>query len=503
MNARDSLLISGALVVDPATGRADRSDLMIAQGRIAAIGRPGTLSSSATAQHDARDRLVMPGLINAHTHGHANLMKGVAEAWTLEASLTNGPWLAGRRDPDTIYLSTLLGAVDMLSKGCTACFDLVYEFPRPTLAGFMAAARAYADAGMRAVLAPMVADRNLFQSIPGLREALPGNLRDSVGRFALASTEQTLEAVEAIVAARGDLPDGIDLAIAPTIPHHCSERFLHGCMDLDRRHALPIHMHIAESRLQAVVARSTYGRSAVRYLADLGMLGPRFTAAHGVWLDDDELDLLAEHRCSIAHIPASNFRLGSGIAHVRPMLERGINVALATDGANSSDALSMPCAMRLASFGARIFTDTPDSWLRADEVVRLATQGGAQLLGLAECGRIEPGAGADLAFFDLNHIDFIPLSDPINQLVTAADSAAVTDVMVGGQFKVRDRKLISADLSGLRSRVQDQVERLAASTADARALAGRLQPHVIAFAQTMSQIPLPIERRIRPLIGVN
>ena len=141
MKADDGLLLSGGLVLDPKTGTTERRDLLIAHGTIAAIGAPGTLDGSTAVRHDAGDRLIMPGLVNAHTHGHANLMKGVAEAWTLEASLTNGPWMAGTRDPDTIYLSTLLGAIDMLSKGCTACFDLFYEFPRPTKAGFAAAAR--------------------------------------------------------------------------------------------------------------------------------------------------------------------------------------------------------------------------------------------------------------------------------------------------------------------------------------------------------------------------
>jgi cytosine/adenosine deaminase-related metal-dependent hydrolase len=257
-------------------------------------------------------------------------------------------------------------------------------------------------------------------------------------------------------------------------------------------------MHIAESRLQAVVARKIYNRSAVRYLADLGMLRPRFTAAHCVWVDEHDLDLFAEYGCSIAHIPASNFRLGSGAAYVRPMLERGINVGLATDGANSSDSLSMPQAMRLASFGARIFTGSRDDWLQAPEVVRLATQGGAKILGLKSCGRIERGACADLALFDLGHVDFIPDTDPINQLVTCADSASVTDVMVGGAFKVLNRKVVSVDTTGLRSRIHDCVARLAATTSQARALAGRLEPHVVAFAQSMSREPLSIERRIRP-----
>ena len=199
--------------------------------------------------------------------------------------------------------------------------------------------------------------------------------------------------------------------------------------------------------------------------------------------------------------PASNFRLGSGVAHVRPMLERGINVGLATDGANSSDALSMLTAMRLASFGARIFTGPREQWLPAPEIIRLATVGGAKLLGLPSCGRIEQGACADLALFDLSHIDFIPDTDVVNQLVTSADSASVTDVMIGGTFRVRDRKVVSVDTSDLRERVRESILKLAATTGQARDLAHRLEPHVVAFAQSMSKEPLAIERRIRPGTG--
>ena len=296
----------------------------------------------------------MPGLVNAHTHGHANLMKGVAEAWTLEASLTNGPWLAGTRDPETMYLSTLLGAIDMLSKGCTACFDLVYEFPRPTKARLWRrrtslrrcrhAGGARAD-GRR---------QNLFQSIPGLIEALPRELATLLG-FRARPAERDRLLRSTIVTARDDMPDGI--TSLSRRPFRITARSASCATALISPTAIrfQIHMHIAESRLQAIVARKIYGRSAVRYSADFGALRPGFTAAHGVWLDDDDLDLLAAHGCSVAHIPASNYRLGSGVAQVRPMLDRGINVGLATDGANSSDSLSMLQAMRLASFGARIF----------------------------------------------------------------------------------------------------------------------------------------------------
>jgi cytosine/adenosine deaminase-related metal-dependent hydrolase len=340
------------------------------------------------------------------------------------------------------------------------------------------------------VLAPLVADRSLFHAIPGLLDALPPDLRAELGPLGTAPREATIAALEAIAAAKASLPPGITLAIAPTIPHHCTGRFLSQCLDIADRHALPIHMHIAESRLQAVVARQLWGVSPIGYLDRLGILRPGFTAAHAVWLDAGDLDILAARGCAVAHIPASNLRLGSGIAHIRPMLDRGITVGLATDGANSSDALSMLQAMRLASYGARAFAGPRDAWLTAAETVRLATAGGADLLGLPQGGRIEPGAPADLAFFDLGHIDFIPLTDPFNQLVTCADGASVTDVMVAGRLVVRDRRITTVDTSPLRDRVAAVLARLGPATAAARALAERLEPHVVAFAARAGALPI-------------
>lgn len=488
------LVITGGRVADLAAGTAEARDLVIEDGRIAAILAPGTAEMVGAEHRDARDRLILPGLVNSHTHGHANLVKGVADRWTLEASLTNGPWMGGARDVETIYLSTLIGALDMVSKGCTACFDLVYEFPRPSLDGFMAVARAYADAGMRAVLAPMVADRTLFAAIPGLADSLPEDLRAEVGRFSLGSGEATVEALEAIAAAQGSLPPGIALAMAPTIPHHCSESFLMQVAGIAERHGLPIHMHIAESRLQAVAAQKLWGKSPVAFLAERGLLSPKFIAAHAVWLGLDDLDLLAEAGASVAHIPASNFRLGAGIAHVRPMLERGIRVGLATDGANSSDSLSMPEAMRLASLASRAFAGPRETWLSGVATLRLATENGAGILGLPDGGRIATGALADLTFYDLRHIDFMPLNDALNQVVTAAGPDAVSDVMVGGRFVKADGRITTIDPSSLRERVAETVARLGVALAGPRALAARLEPHVVAFAERERAFPLPISR---------
>jgi 5-methylthioadenosine/S-adenosylhomocysteine deaminase len=497
MTVDGNILIRGGLIADPYSGKAENLDLLISDGRITSVGRPGTLSADGFAVHDAGDRLILPGFVNSHTHGHASLMKGVADCWTLEASLTNGPWLGGQRDPETMYLSTLLAAIDMLTKGCTTCFDLVYEFPRPTVTGFAAVAQAYADAGMRAILAPMVADKGLYEAIPGLLAALPSDLRERLGGARLASGDETIAAVETIMAGAKNLPHGISAAIAPTIPHHCSEKFLMDCVAIADRYDLPIHMHVAESRLQVLAAHKLYGRSPVAYLAELGVLRRKFVAAHAVWLDEDDLDCLAEHSCAIAHIPASNLRLGSGIAHIRPMLDRGITVGLATDGANSSDALSMLQAIRLASYGARAFAGSRNAWPTAVETLRLATAGGADLAGLNNGGRIAEGGLADFVFFDLGHVDFLPLTDPFNQIVTCADSASVTDVMIGGRFVVCQTRIVSLDTADLRDRIATTVERLRSALDGARSLALQIEPHVVAFAESMASEPLGIERLIR------
>jgi cytosine/adenosine deaminase-related metal-dependent hydrolase len=485
--------IAGGLVLDPADGEPRRRDMVVRDGAIIAMLEPGTASTAAGAglpRYDAGDTLIVPGLVNAHTHGHANLMKGVADRWPLEVSLAHGPWMSGARDLETIYLSTLLGAVEMLAGGITSCYDLVYEFPRPTAAGVRAVAQAYADAGMRAIVAPLIADRSFFEAYPECTDTLPEALAERVRAFALAPFDETIAELEALVA--GDaFPAGTRLGIAPTIPLHCSDAFLAACRDLAARASLPMHMHLAESRVQATAGRRTYGRSLTAHLAAAGLLGPGFTAAHGVWLDGADLDLLAASGATIAHVPASNYRLGSGTARVRPMLDRGINVALATDGANSSDALDMFLAMRLASFASRSFGEGRERWLSSGEVVRAATIGGAQALGLAgHIGRPAAGFAADLVFLDLADPAFVPLNDPLNQLVNCSASRAVRDVMVDGRFVVRNGT-VPAWTSDLRSRLRACRERLRAGVAPSYDLALSIEPFVARYVADRASDPLP------------
>src|ERR1044072_7678919 len=172
MAERRATIIRGGRVVNVGDERAEAAYILINGDTIAEVGHPGRAAPADAVTIDARDRLIHPGLINAHMHGHGNLAKGMGDRWTLELLLAAGPWITGGRTLEDKYLSTYVGAIEMLLKGCTACYDLTVEFPLPTVEGLEACGRAYADAGMRAVLAPMVAEYSFYEAIPGLLGAL-------------------------------------------------------------------------------------------------------------------------------------------------------------------------------------------------------------------------------------------------------------------------------------------------------------------------------------------
>ena len=190
-------MIRGGRVLDIAAGTAELADLLIEDDTIREIGPPGIPAPDGAAAISAERKLIHPGLVNAHTHAHGNLAKGMGDRWTLELLLTAAPWLTGNRDPDDIHLTAQLGAVEMVLKGCTACYDLFVEFPLPTRDGIARVAAAYQEVGMRAVIAPMIADRTFYEAIPGLRDALPDALRERVAALRLAPGEATLAAVRA------------------------------------------------------------------------------------------------------------------------------------------------------------------------------------------------------------------------------------------------------------------------------------------------------------------
>jgi guanine deaminase len=403
--------------------------------------------------------------------------------------------MTGNRSAEDKHLTTLIGASEMLLKGCTACYDLTVDLPLPSLEGMQAAAAAYAQVGIRAVIAPMVADLSFYEAIPGLLAALPPRLQKEVERLRMAPADAILSAMGSIARHwRGDR-DTARLAIAPTIPHHCTDGFLTGCRDLAHEHGLPIHSHVAESKVQVIAGMRTYGTTLTAHMDKLGLVGPDFTVAHGVWLDDDDMKRLGEKGASVAHNPGSNMRLGSGLANMRKMLSSGVNVGLGTDGSNCSDNQNMFESMRLASLVSKVQGPDWQNWITTDEVLQAATIGSARALGFGDkLGRIAPGFKADIVFLDSRHINMIPLNNITNSLVHAEDGGSVESVMVGGRLVVSGRKLLHVDMDKLALDAQNAVERLDRLNHANHQLYCELEPLVGSFCPGLAAEPFHVHR---------
>lgn len=493
MAKRPITIIRGGKLLDIAKRSALPVDILIKGDTVAEIGRPGLAAPADATVVDAKNRLMHPGLINAHTHGPGNLGKGIGDRLSLELLLTASQWINGGRTLEDKYLSSLVGAAEMVMKGCTAAYDLAAEFPLPSVEGLSAMAKAYEEVGMRAVLAPMVADLSFFEAIPGLMDSLPPALQKEVESFRYAPWKATTKQMKK---ALQKWPfEKVMLAVAPTIPHHCSDDFLVACRNLAREYDVGVHSHVAESKVQVVAGYRRYGTSLAAHMDSLGLVNERFTVAHGVWLDDEDMKRLGDRGASVAHNPGSNMRLGNGLADVRGMLARKVNVGVGTDGANCSDNLNMYESMRLASFASKVQGPDWQRWLSTDEVLRAATEGSARALGLEkEIGRIAPGYKADIVFLDLHHINWIPTNDPVNALVHTEDGTGVHSVMVGGRMIVEDRKLLTVDLAKLAAKVEESRVRREKITAPAKKLYGRLEKVVGTFCPGLAKAPLHIHR---------
>lgn len=487
------IVIRGGRLADPAKRRAEPADILVEDGVIRAVGA-GIEAPPGARVVDAAGCLLHPGLINAHTHGHGALARGTGDRWTLELLLAASPWIGGGRALQDKKLSAQINAAELVLKGCTAAYDLYAEFPLPTAEGLDAVAEAYAGIGMRAVIAPMVADRTVWEAIPGLRDALPDALRTRVDAMRLPAFERTLEGMRGALSGWRWGAKDIRAAVAPTIPHHCSDAFLCGCRDLARDLGLGLHSHVGESKVQALVGLQRYGKTLLAHMDALGLVGADFTAAHGIWLDDDDLKRLRDAGGAIAHNPGSNMKLGNGMFRLRRALDLGVTIGIGTDGSSSSDNQNMYEAMRAASLLSKVQTPDPKAWASVEEVYQAATIGSARALGFKDIGAIAPGMKADIVFLDLGAINWIPHHWSVNQMVHVEDGTGVRHVMIGGRFVVQDRRLLTIDLAKLALEAEAARERLEALNVTYKDLYERLAPVVSAFCPALAAQPYHLQR---------
>ena len=488
-------VVRGARLLDGISHDGAPGDLLINGNKICEIGPPGMAAPSDSLVVDATDHLLIPGLVNAHTHGDVSLAKGLGDRLSLELLLNASPLTSETFRLEDKYLAAKLAAAEMVLSGCTACYDLFSEFPMPSAEGLAAVGQAYTDVGMRAVVAPLIADRNFWQAIPGLLEALPPKLCNEVGRSLSSPSDATIAVCRQALKDWKIDRNQVRLALGPTIPHHCEPSFLRACRVLADDFGAPIHTHVAESKVQAIVGLEKFGKTLTAHLDELGVIGPDFTAAHAVWVDNDDMQLLADRGASVAHNPTSNLRLGAGVAPVKAMLNAGLNVGVGTDASTCGDALNMFEAQRLANYLSRIHSPDPDTWLDAKTALKLATAGSAQSLGFGNLiGQLTPGFRADIVFLDLKKIQYVPFNNAVRQLIYQESGTAVHHVMVDGAFVVQAGKLRTIDYSALRADVARLNDRVHDESQMADALVRQLEGVVGEFCGALAQKPYHVHR---------
>lgn len=371
---------------------------------------------------DAQGGLVLPGLVNTHCHAPMVWFRGLADDLPLEEWLARrifpaeGGWL----DPEKVYWGALLAAAEMIRGGITTVADGYFHEGEVR--------RAFLEAGLRAVVAQGVVDFPC-PGVPDPRD----NLR-----------------VAAEFLAQGEgFPDRLVSAVFCHAPYTCGPETLRAAKDLTRKAGVPLFLHLAETRKEVEELRARTGQRPAAYLDSLGVLDELTVVVHAVWLDREDMDLLARRGVRVSHCPESNLKLAAGVAPLPQLLARGISVGLGTDGAASNNNLDLFGEMSLAARLHKVWQEDP-TVLPAPQAVALATREGARVLHLEDkIGTLAPGKQADLIVLNLNQPHLTPLFDPYSHLVYAARSADVRHVMVAGRWLLKERQFLTLDWPAL------------------------------------------------------
>jgi 5-methylthioadenosine/S-adenosylhomocysteine deaminase len=475
------LIRNGTVVLGRAGARRyESADVLIDGERIAAIG--ARLAAPEGAETiEAGKSIVMPGLVNAHMHSNESYEQGAydnlpLELWLLESYTPFGFPLLGPRDH---YLRAMACALQSIRAGVTTVQDDIV-YPPSTPDAVDQAMRAYADSGMRAWVTTDLWDRPFLECLPFVREIIPAPLQRELEALPMLSCAEQIALFERHFANWHEHDGRLRVILAPCGPQRCSEELLREVRRLSDKLDVPIHSHVLETRLQAVQAQMMYGSSLIEYLERIGLLGPRLTLIHAIWLTARDIELLAAHGCSVVHNPLSNMKLGSGVCPVRALLDAGVNVALGTDGMTTSDTADLIEAIRAASLLHKISGADCAEWLSADEVFDMATIAGARS-GLMdkEVGSLAPGKRADLVLLDREAWGFLPHIDPVRQLAFAGNAEAVRTSIINGRVVMRDRRILTVDEHALKAEFAEAAARFWRDhVPKMRAGAKRLEPHM-------------------------
>ena len=449
------------LTMDGSDSELQDADVLIEGSVVEAVGTDLT-PNALTRVIDAHGKLLMPGLINGHFHSPGNFNKAALENMPLELFMLYEvpPFDCPPISPRLNYVRTLLGAAEMLKSGVTAVHDDPFYVPSVSIELIDAAMNAYADSGIRATVSINMPNVAEYEKYPFLFDLLPEPFRDKMRAMPLPETQELLVLYRSFISRWHETHQGrIRASVSCSAPQRVRPEYLRGLSDLSAEFDLPYNMHILETRLQRVLGDQLYGKSLVRYVADQEVLTERTLVIHAIWVDKQDMDLLAESGCSIAHNPLCNLKLGSGIMPFRELTDRGINICLGSDEMCSDDTVNLWNVAKLAGMVHNITDADYRRWPRANEVLRCATRNAAQAMRIPRItGSLETGKQADLIMIDLNTLAFTPLNDLRRQLVFCENGSSVRLVMVAGQVLVEDGRLLSIDEEALKLEIRELMQ---------------------------------------------
>jgi len=409
----------------------ENGEIAVRGDRIAALGPRGSVSVDYQAERiiDGSGMIAMPGFINCHTHASMTLLRSYADDMPLMEWLSEKIWpVEDKLEPEDIYWGAMLCCLEMIKSGTTTFADMYFIMDQVALA--------VEKSGLRACLS-----RGMIGNAPNAGLALE-------------------ESVNFFKEWNGGAGGRIKVMFGPHAPYTCPPEYLKQVVELAGKYGAGLHIHVAETKSEVEQINSTYGRSPVEYLNDIGLFELPVLAAHCVHLDDADIEILARNNVGVAHCPESNMKLASGIAPVTGLIEAGVNVGLGTDGAASNNNLDMMEEMRSASMLQKVNTGNP-TVLPAFATLRMATANGAQALGLAgEIGLLKAGMKADLILIDTHRPHFYPRHNLTANLVYAAHSADVDTVIVDGEILMENRRVLTINEEEVMREAQLRADRL-------------------------------------------
>ena len=428
-----TLEVAGGRVLHP-DGTVERGSVLVDQaaGEILAVGDTPDGDDSL----DASGGLVIPGLVNGHTHVAMTLLRGYADDKPLDRWLQEDIWpVEAELEPEDVAAGAKLGVLEMIESGTTAFSDMYFHVPE--------IASVVEEAGVRAVL---------------------GHTAVTIGKDDADAAADVTKSVEVAT----DLDGAADGRISATVQPHSlttvGESHLRDLAEASRDADLPLHYHANETTDEVTPIVDEHGQRPLAFADDAGLLGDEDFIAHGVHLDESEIDLLAERGTAVVHCPASNMKLASGMAAVQRLRERGVTVGLGTDGAASNNDLDLFDEIRDAAMIGKLAADDASA-VPAEAVVEMATRDSADAIGL-ESGRLEEGAPADLAVIDLEQPHLTPPHDLVSHLAYAAAASDIRHTVCDGQVLMRDREVVTLDERAVRERALEAAEALIARAED-------------------------------------